>query len=272
MTDVAVPAAPAAPTTNVLTGKVVLVAGVGPGLGAALAVRSAAAGANVVLAARNEERLHEVAAAATAAGGRTLVVPTDLGDGAAVDRLVAATLAEYGRLDAVLHNATVPPSREDLLATGVDTVRAELESPLMALEVIRRCAAALTDGAGSVVIVNSMVLRNQLPRFGGYRMAKSALLALARGLSVELGPLGVRVNSVAPGYIWSDAVAGSFEKAAAARGTTAQAVHDEIAAQADLRRLPLPEEIADAAVFLASDLARAITGQCLDVTAGATHH
>lgn len=262
----------AAPTTNVLAGKVVLVAGVGPGLGRELALRSAAAGADLVLAARNPERLATATAEVRATGRRAIGVPTDLADPAAIDRLVEVGLAEYGHLDAVLHNAYAPPSRADLLSSDATTIRAELASPLMALEVVRRCAPELATTSGAVVLVNSMIIRNRLPRFGAYRMAKSSLLALARSLSVELGPTGVRVNSVAPGYIWGDAVRGSFAKVAAERGTTLDAIHDEIAAETDLRRLPRPDEVADAAVFLASDLARAITGQCLDVTAGATHH
>lgn len=260
------------PVTGVLAGKVVLVAGVGPGLGRALALRSAAAGADLVLASRSAERLEELAGEVRDAGRRALVVPTDLADPASVAALVDATLAGLGRLDAVVHNAYRTPSREQLLDSELDTVRDELESPLMALELVRRCAPALAESSGAVVIVNSMILRNRLPGFGAYRMTKASLLALARGLSIELGPQGVRVNSVAPGYIWADAVQASFEKAARARGTTVAAIHDEIATETDLRRLPRPEEIADAAVFLASDLARAITGQCLDVTSGATHH
>lgn len=260
------------PVTGVLAGKVLLVAGVGPGLGRALALRSAAAGADLVLASRSADRLAEVADEVRAAGRRALVVPTDLADPASVASLVEAALGEFGRLDAVVHNAYRAPARELLLDSGLDTVREELESPLMALELVRRCAPALAETSGAVVVVNSMIIRNRLPRFGAYRMTKASLLALARGLSIELGPQGVRVNTVAPGYIWADAVQASFEKTARARGTTAEAIHDEIAADTDLRRLPRPEEIADAAVFLVSDLARAITGQCLDVTSGATHH
>ncbi len=89
---------------------------------------------------------------------------------------------------------------------------------------------------------------------------------------MELGPLGVRVNSVAPGYIWADSVKVWFDRLAAERGVDPTVVHDEIAAGTDLRRLPEPDDIANTAVFLASDFARAITGQCIDVNCGHTHH
>lgn len=260
------------PVSGVLAGKVVLVAGAGPGLGRALAERSAAAGADLVVASRSAGPIADLAAQLRTTGRRVLAVPTDLADPDSVAALVEATLAEHGRLDAVLHNAYHPPSREPLLDTALDTVRAELESPLMALDLVRRCAPALAESRGAVVMMNSMVIRNRLPGFGAYRMTKSSLLALARSLSIELGPQGVRVNSVAPGYIWAEAVRDSFAKTARRRGTTPEAIHDQIAGETDLRRLPRPDEIADAALFLASDLARAVTGQCLDVTAGATHH
>jgi NAD(P)-dependent dehydrogenase (short-subunit alcohol dehydrogenase family) len=116
------------------------------------------------------------------------------------------------------------------------------------------------------------VLRHSRRTFGAYKMGKAALLALTQSLATELGPKGVRVNSVAPGYIWADQLRGYFDYLAERRGVPAQQVYDEIAATIDLRRLPEPDEIADAVVFLASDLARAVTGQCLDVNGGEFHH
>ena len=112
-------------------------------------------------------------------------------------------------------------------------------------------------------MINSAVLRHSRLGFGGYKMAKSALLALAQSLATELGPQGIRVNSVAPGWIWGDSLKWYFGYLARQRGVDAQQVYDETAATIDLRRLPEPDEIADAVVFLASPMARAITGQCL---------
>lgn len=244
---------------GLLAGKVVLVAGVGPGLGRSLALRSAAAGADVVLAARNPDRLATVAGEVAQLGRRAVVLPTDLGDPAAVAALAGAAVDRAGRLDAVVHNAFHPPGREQLLDADLGTVGAELASSVTALDLVRQCAPALIESSGSVVLVNSMILRNRLPGFGAYRMTKASLLALARGLSIELGPRGVRVNSIAPGYIVGD-------------DTPPREIHAEAAAATDLRRLPHPDEVADAAVLLASDLVRAVTGQCLDVTCGATHH
>src|ERR1700751_1036031 len=104
------------------------------------------------------------------------------------------------------------------------------------------------------------------------RVVKAALLALAQSLASELGPRGIRVNSVAPGYIWGDSLKWYFGYLARQRGVDAQQVYDETAATIDLRRLPEPDEVADAVVFLASPMARAITGQCLGVDGGEYHH
>jgi NAD(P)-dependent dehydrogenase (short-subunit alcohol dehydrogenase family) len=131
---------------------------------------------------------------------------------------------------------------------------------------------ALIASGGSVVMVNSAVLRHSRKPFGPYRVAKAALLAVSENLASELGPKGVRVNSVAPGWIWADSLRMWFDYLAAQREVPAQQIYDETAAATDLRRLPEPDEVADAVLFLASDLARAITGQCLDVNCGEFHH
>lgn len=264
-------ACPALPL--LLEDKVVLVAGVGPGLGRSIAVRTAMAGARVILAARSADRLDEISAEIRGFGGTAVPVPTDLTDDASVVALVARAQSVFGRVDALVHNAFVMPPHERLLDAGFDGMRRGLDVNLLAaLGLVRALESSLTRSGGSVVLINSMVLRNQLPGFGAYRVMKAGLLALARSLSVELGPNGVRVNSVAPGYIWADSVKALFDKQAAARGVCPQQIYDEVAAHTDLRRLPEPDNIADAVVFLVSDLAHAITGQCLDVNCGHTHH
>jgi NAD(P)-dependent dehydrogenase (short-subunit alcohol dehydrogenase family) len=256
-----------------LADRVVLVAGVGPDLGRALALRSAAAGADVVLAARTESRLRAVAGEVATLGRKALVVPTDLTDDASVTALVDRALSTYGRVDALLNSAFYHPPKEALLSADLDSLRDTYEvNVVAAVRLVQLLAPALIEAHGAIVLTNSMVIRNRLPGFGAYRMNKAALLAAARGLSVELGPQGVRVNSIAPGYIWADKVEGYFAWIAKRRGISPEEVYDEVVRDVDLRRLPEPDEIADAAVFLASDLARAITGQCLDVTCGETHH
>jgi NAD(P)-dependent dehydrogenase (short-subunit alcohol dehydrogenase family) len=260
-------------TWMLLENRVVLVSGVGPGLGRAIAVRSALAGADVVLAARTEPVLAEVAATVRDIGRRALVVPTDVTDDAAAEHLVRAAVAEYGRVDTLVNNAFAMPPMRDLATVDLTAIRASFETNVLAaLRLTRLLAPALTEARGSVVMVNSAVLRHSRRTFGAYKLAKAGLLALAQSLSTELGPSGVRVNSIAPGYIWADSLKAYFAYLAGKRGVPARQVYDETAATVDLRRLPEPDEVADAIVFLVSDLARAVTGQCLDVNAGEFHH
>lgn len=256
-----------------LRDRVVVVSGVGPGLGRSIALRAALAGADVVLAARTAERLSAVAAEVAATGRRAVTVPTDLRDEQAVTALADTAVEVFGRVDVLVNNAFAIPPMTGLTDAALDGIRKGFEvDVLAALRLTRVMLPALTRSRGSVVMINSAVLRHSRPPYGPYKMAKAALLALAQSLATELGPRGIRVNSVAPGYIWGPSLQWYFGQQAAARGITPEQVYEETAAALDLRKLPEPDEIADAVVFLASDLARAITGHCLDVNGGEFHH
>jgi NAD(P)-dependent dehydrogenase (short-subunit alcohol dehydrogenase family) len=260
-------------TTGLLQDRVVVVSGVGPGLGRSIAVQCARAGADLVLAARTEKRLDKVAEEVTALGRRAQVVPTDITDESSAQHLVAATTQAFGRVDTVVNNAFAMPPMQDLADTDEEALRHSFDvNVLAALRLTRLFAPELAQRSGSVVMVNSAVLRHSRQPYGPYKMAKAALLAMAQSLSTELGPRGVRVNSVAPGWIWADTLQWYFDHLAEQRGVTAQQVYDETASRLDLRRLPEPDEVADVVVFLASPLARAVTGQCVDVNAGEFHH
>jgi NAD(P)-dependent dehydrogenase (short-subunit alcohol dehydrogenase family) len=259
--------------SHLLDGKVVIVSGVGPGLGRAIALQCAKAGADLVLASRTESRLLDVATEVRELGRRALVVPTDINDDDSARNLIEATLAEYGRLDSLVNNAFAIPPLGDLRTVDFDQARAGFETNVFAaLRLTRMATDALQASQGNVVMINSSVLRHSRQPYGAYKMTKASLLALAQALASELGPLGIRVNSVAPGWIWADVLQAYFRYQAKQRGVDAQVVYDEIADTIDLRRLPVPDEIADAVVFMASSLSRGITGHCLDVNCGEYHH
>ena len=258
---------------SVLAGRIVVISGVGPGLGRAIAEQCARAGADLVLASRTEPRLQEVAAGVRALGRRALVVPTDINDDAAAQHLLDAAVGEYGQVDALVSNAFAVPPLGPLQTVDFDAARAGFETNVFAaLRLSRLFLPTLAESRGNIVMINSSVLRHSSQPYGAYKMTKAALLALAQCLASEFGPRGVRVNSVAPGWIWAETLQNYFGYLAGKRGVDAQVVHDEIAATIDLRRLPVPDEIADAVVFMASDLARGITGHCLDVNCGEYHH
>lgn len=258
---------------DLLADKVVVVSGVGPGLGRAIAEQCAKAGADLVLASRTESRLLEVADDVKQFGRRAFVVPTDINDDAAAQHLVDAALAEYGRVDALVNNAFAVPPLGPLQTVDFEQARAGFETNVFAaLRLTRLFAPALKQSRGAVVMINSSVLRHSSQPYGAYKMTKASLLALAQCLASELGPDGVRVNSVAPGWIWADVLQAYFGYLANKREVDPQVVYDEIADTIDLRRLPVPDEIADAVVFMASELSRGITGHCLDVNCGEYHH
>jgi len=256
-----------------LQDKVIVVAGVGSGLGRAIALASAREGADVVLAARTAPRLDDVAKEVTALGRRGLGVPTDLTDAEAAAHLAETAREKFGRIDALVYNALAMPPIKDLVSVDLDAIGAGFDANVVAaLRLTRLFTRALAESRGSVVMINSMVVRFSQRRMGPYKLAKAALLAMAQSLATELGPQGIRVNSVAPGHIWGESLQWYFGYLAHKRGVDVQQIYDETAAGIDLGRLPEPDEIADAVVFLASPLARAITGQCLDVNCGEYHH
>jgi NAD(P)-dependent dehydrogenase (short-subunit alcohol dehydrogenase family) len=256
-----------------LRDKVVVVAGIGPGLGRSIALASAREGADVVLAARTASRLDDVAKEVTALGRRGLAVQTDLTDADATQRLAEAAQDAFGRVDALVYNALAMPPIKDLGVVDLAALSTSFDANVVsALRLTRQLVPALAETKGSVVMINSMVVRFSQRTMGPYKLTKAAMLAMAQSLATELGPQGIRVNSVAPGHIWGDSLKWYFGYLGKKRGVTAEQVYAETAALLDLGRLPEPDEIADAVVFLASGLARAITGQCLDVNCGEYHH
>ena len=252
-----------------LENKVVVVSGVGPALGTTLARRCAEAGADLVLAARTAERLDEVAREVTALGRRALAVTTDITDEDQVASLVAQSLDSYGKVDVLINNAFRVPSMKPLADTTFQHIRDAIELTVLgALRMIQAFTPALAESNGSVVNVNSMVIRHSQPKYGAYKMAKSALLAMSQSLATELGDNGIRVNSVAPGYIWGDTLKSYFNHQAGKYGTTVEQIYAATAAASDLKRLPTEDEVASAILFMASDLSSGITGATLDVNCG----
>ena len=254
---------------GLLDNKVVVISGVGPALGTTLARRCAEAGADLVLAARTVERIDDVAKQITDLGRRAVAIGTDITDEAQVNNLVEQTLEAYGKVDVLINNAFKVPSMKPFADTTFDHIRDTLELTVLgALRVIQGFTPALTEAKGAVVNVNSMVVRHSDPKQGAYKMAKSALLAMSQSLASELGPQGVRVNSVLPGYIWGGTLKGYFEHQAGKYGTTVDEIYQAASSNSDLKRLPTEDEVASAILFMASDLSSGITGQTLDVNCG----
>jgi NAD(P)-dependent dehydrogenase (short-subunit alcohol dehydrogenase family) len=258
--------------SGLLNGKVVVISGVGPALGTTLAHRCASDGADLVLAARTASRLDDLAKEIIDTGRRAVPVCTDITDDEQVKSLVESTLEAYGRIDVLINNAFRVPSMKPLANTTFQHIRDAIELTVLgALRLTQAFTPALAASKGSVVNVNSMVIRHSQAKYGAYKMAKSALLAMSQSLATELGEQGIRINSVAPGYIWGDTLKSYFSHQAGKYGTTVDQIYEATAVNSDLKRLPTEDEVASAILFLASDLSSGITGQTLDVNCGEYH-
>ncbi|MGH9300884.1 MAG: SDR family oxidoreductase [Acidimicrobiales bacterium] len=259
---------------GLLSGRVALVSGVGPNLGRAAALALARAGARLVIAARKQSSLDRLAEEVSSTGAEVLAVPGDTTSPEDRARLVRAIAERFGALDVVVNNAFA----EEDWATfeGFDLARWQrpFEVNLFAtLGLDQELLGLLKVGSGSSVItVNTLSTRVVNPVLGGYASSKRALMTAVQVMAKELGEHGVRFNCVAPGHMKGEALEQYFAYLGARRGVDPSVVEGEIAALTALGRIPTADEVAGAIVFLASDLARAITGQTLDVNAGRHMH
>ena len=259
---------------DLLAGKVAVVSGIGPGMGRALSLRMARSGADVVLAARTESKLVDVATEVEALGRRAVCVPTDIGSPEHCARLVERAEQELGGIDILVNNAFEEDPFISFEDGGPDVWRKVFDTNVFGtLQLTQAVLPSMRRrGGGAIVMISTLSTRIVNPLLGGYASSKRALMTAAQTLALELGPAGIRVNTVAPGHIRGPSLEWYFDKLAAERGTTAQAVYDEIAAMNCLHHIHTPEEISGAVLFLVSDRSRAITGQTLDVNAGRYFH
>jgi len=253
-----------------LADRAVVVSGVGPGLGSAIAQAAAASGARVALLARRSEVIDDIASQIGALGGEAIGVPTDITSPEQCADAVSSVLEHWGRIDGLVNNAFQQPPFELLEEQSLETIREGFEVNLFGhLSLTKSAAPAMRQsGGGSMLMTLSSVLRRARPNFGAYKMAKHALLGLTRALAAELGPSAIRVNAIAPGYIYDEPVKAYFEILAQQQGRSAAAVEAEITATHPMGFIPTPQQIARPAVFFLSDLAEDVTGQCLDVNGG----
>lgn len=255
-----------------LQGKVLVISGIGPGLGRSLAFEAAKMGADLVIASRTEERLLELQADLAPYGVKVVPVVTDVRDEESRANLRDKTLEAFGRVDCIINNAFAIPPMDPI--TQIDPARLAKVNETNVFGPLRLAALfadALAESKGSIIMLNSCVSFSSQPEYAGYKLSKGALEHLASSLATELGPRGIRVNSVAPSYIYEDVNRGYFDFLAAVEEKTHEQVYADKAGPTDLQRLASSEEVARATLFLASDLASAVTGQMLTVDCGEFH-
>jgi NAD(P)-dependent dehydrogenase (short-subunit alcohol dehydrogenase family) len=248
------------PTTLELDGKVAIVTGASRGIGAAVARAFSAAGASVVLAARDQSALTALAEELHAAGGRALAVPTDVTDPDAVAGLVERTVESFGRLDVACNNAAggghPPTPLADVRLDDFDLGHAvSLRGVFLAMK--HEIPAMLASGGGAIVNMSSTAGLQAVAGLASYVSAKHGLEGLTKVAALDYAAHGIRVNAVAPGPILTDNLLRAGEQAQQAA-----------AAAMPMRRVNQPDEVAAATVWLCSDQAAYVTGATLVIDGG----
>jgi 3-oxoacyl-[acyl-carrier protein] reductase len=246
--------------------RTIIVTGASRGIGAALAKAFAAEGGLVVVNyLSNEAAALQVVEACRALGGQALAIAADVTSETEVEAMMARIADEVGKVDAVVNNAFAPyvfdpDDRTRFWDTPWSAYQTQFDGALKATYNLCQAVLPLMKPRlkGSIVnMASDLVTRPSIP-YHDYTTAKSALIGFSRTLAAELGPLGIRVNCVAPGLVYPTD----------ASRATKEEVRDAIIAQTPLRRIAAPEDITGPVLFLASDWSGFVTGQTLHVDGG----
>jgi NAD(P)-dependent dehydrogenase (short-subunit alcohol dehydrogenase family) len=247
-----------------LSGQVAVVTGSSRGIGRAIAERLAEHGARVVISSRKQDACDEVAAAINAqhGDGRAIAVAASISSKDALQGLVDATMQAFGRIDVLVCNAASNPYYGPMGGISDEQFRKILDNNVISNHwLIQMCAPQMVERKqGSIIIVSSIGGLRGSTTIGAYNVSKAADFQLARNLAHELGPDGVRVNCIAPGLIRTDFARALWEDPKA---------YERATRLVPLRRIGEPDEIAGAAVYLASKASSFTTGQAIVCDGGA---
>ena len=243
-----------------LDGKVALVTGASRGIGRAIALALANAGADIAANSTRPEGLAEVVAEIEAMGRRVVAVPADLADVAAIGPMVAKAEAEVGPIDILVNNAginQVEPSLDVKPETWDRLMSVNLRAPFFVAQAV--AGGMIERRRGKIINIASDAGINGYGAHAAYGTTKGGLIMLTRILAVEWGPHNVQVNALCPGATWSDMTTPAMQKPEIAR---------ELIARGVAGRITDPEEIGAAAVFLASEASNMVLGDALVVSGG----
>jgi NAD(P)-dependent dehydrogenase (short-subunit alcohol dehydrogenase family) len=257
-----------------LAGRRALITGASRGIGQAIALRYAEEGADLCLVATSLAGLAETQAGAEALGARVLALAVDVADRAAVLAMVDAAVAAMGGIDVLVNNAGVYHAAALLDTTPEDFDRLMQVNLYGAFHVLQLCLRQMCkqgpdqgQGAGKVVNIASTAGKGGSLNQSAYNASKHALVGLTRCAAVELGPLGITVNAICPGFVETDMLQ-SFSAHAAITGLSFEQVLANGRARVPLRRFLQPAEIAHLAVYLGSAESDGMTGQSILLDGG----
>lgn len=253
-----------------LAGRVAIVTGASKGIGRVMSQVFAREGAKVACVARSTALVDETAALIRADGGSAIAITADLGREDDVREMVKAAVSTFGHVDCLVNNAgdggPTKPVQDYPMEDWLYTVNSCLTSSYLCT---RFAVPAMIDaGRGAIVNIASMAGRRGLPYRIGYCSAKAGQIGMTVGLAMELGRHNITVNAVAPGAVAGDRIDRVIAGQAEVRGIAVEHMRKSFIERSPLRRMSTAEDIANLAMFLCSDLARSISGQCVPVTAG----
>jgi NAD(P)-dependent dehydrogenase (short-subunit alcohol dehydrogenase family) len=254
----------------ILEDRILVVSGVGSGLGREITRLALRDGARVVMAARTESVLEQTAGELDASGERVAYARTDITSAKDCAALVALAVERFGRIDAMVQVAAFELVFGGLHDAKFDDWRRAFETNVLgSLTLIRAIVPEMKrGGGGAIVLIGSQSMyMPQLPQ-AGYAASKGALLSAMYYLTQELGPDRIRVNMVVPSWMWGPPVQAFVKLRAQAQGVPEEEVVNDIRSRIPLGEIVPDEDVAEAALMLASDRARGITGQALMVNGG----
>jgi NAD(P)-dependent dehydrogenase (short-subunit alcohol dehydrogenase family) len=253
-----------------LEGRVVVVTGGNRGIGLVIARTMAGAGARVAICSRDAASLVRAARELEEAGVECLAVPCDVADPTSADAMAAAVLERFGHVDVVVAGAGIAgpttPMHEISYEQWRECLAIDLDGVYLSFR--RFVPTMIERRQGSLIAISSITAKRPLHGRTPYSAAKMGVIGLVRTLALELGPHGIRVNSVCPGAVEGPRIKDVVRNQAQAQGVSEEEALRQFTDPAPLKRLVRPEEVAAACLFLASDAAAAITGEDLNVSAG----